>query len=91
MTIKIFWCVMMTWAALARAKHQGLPSSALPPLEGMGVEGDAVGVESIVLEKAAIGRIISSDKRRRAAIVKVHQRYSFTHKTAKIQERRKSR
>jgi len=60
-------------------------------LEGIGFEGAVLGPVSSVLERAAAGRIMSCIKRRRPAIVKVHQRYSFTHKTAKIQERRKSR
>jgi hypothetical protein len=60
-------------------------------LEVIGIEGAVLGTVSIVLERATAGRIMSCIKRRRAAIVKVHQKYSFTHKTANIQERRKSR
>jgi hypothetical protein len=78
----------------------GSPPSALSLLERVGFEGTALdavsyvavlGPVSTALDKAAAGRTIASTTRRTVAIVKVHQKYSFTHRTAKIQERRKSR
>jgi hypothetical protein len=69
----------------------GSSSSTLPPLEGIGFDAAVLGSVSYVLEKAATGRIIAFVKRRMVAIVRVHQKYSFIHKTANIQERRKIR